>query len=86
MLNTRPHSRKWDPKDFVYTDGSQVKSNNTLGAGVFSPRTQHVTHIDIKSQKEVHTIDRVELAAITMALRKKKQRDTLKSSQVAHSA
>jgi hypothetical protein len=39
-----------------------------LGAGVVNPRTQNVTHIDIKSQKERHTINRAELAAITSAL------------------
>ena len=71
ILNTKPRNRKWDPKDFVYTDGSQVKGNNILGAGVFNPRTQHVTHTDIKSQKERHGINRAELAAITMALRMK---------------
>ena len=68
ILNTHPHNRKWNPKDFVYTDGSQVKGNNTLGAGVVNPRTGHVTHIAIKSQKERHTINRAELAAITTAL------------------
>ena len=69
ILNTEPHSRSWNPKDFFYTNGSQVKGNNTLGAGVVSPRTKHVTHIDIKSQKERHTINRADLAAITTALR-----------------
>ena len=49
ILYTKPHNRKWNPKDFVYTDGSQVKGNNTLGAGVVNPRTEHVTHIEIKS-------------------------------------
>jgi len=48
ILYTKPHNRKWNPKDFVYTDGSQVKVNKTLGAGVINPRTQSVTHIDIK--------------------------------------
>jgi hypothetical protein len=69
ILNTKPHNRKWNPKDFVYTDGSQVKGNNTLGAGVVNPRTGHVTHVEIKSQNEKHTINRAELAAITTALR-----------------
>jgi hypothetical protein len=51
ILNTKLHKRKCNPKDFVYTDGSQVKGNNTLGAGVVNPRTTHVTHIEIKSPK-----------------------------------
>ena len=38
ILNTKPHSKKWNPKDFIYTEGSQVKGNNTLGAGVVNPR------------------------------------------------
>jgi hypothetical protein len=69
ILNTIPHNRKWNPKDFVYTDGSQIKGNNTLGAGVVNPRTEQVTYIEIKFQNERHTINRAELAAITTALR-----------------
>jgi ribonuclease HI len=69
ILHTKPHTRKWNPIDFVYTDGSQVKGNNTLGAGVVNPKTEHIIHIEIKSQKERHTINRAELAAITTALR-----------------
>jgi ribonuclease HI len=69
ILHTKPHNRKWNPKNFVYTDGSQVKGNNTLGAGVVNPRKEHITKVEIKSQKERHTIDRAELAAITTALR-----------------
>jgi hypothetical protein len=38
ILYTKPHNRKWNPKDFVYAYGSQVKDNNTLGAGVINPR------------------------------------------------
>jgi ribonuclease HI len=68
-LNTKPHNRKCNPKDFVYTDGSQVKGNNTLRAGVVNPRIEQATHIEIKSQNERRTINRAELAAITTALR-----------------
>ncbi len=67
ILHTKPHNRKWDPKSFLYTDGSQVKGKDILGAGVVNPRTQTITHIDIKSQQERHTINRAELAAITVA-------------------
>jgi len=79
ILNTKPHNRKWNPKDFVYTNGSQAKSNNTLGAGVVNPRTQQATHIDIKSPKERHTINIAELAAITTALRMENTKGHLKT-------
>jgi hypothetical protein len=67
--HTTPHVRKWDPKSFVYTDGSHVKGNPVLGAGVVNPITNTNTHIQIKSQPERHTINKAELAAITVALR-----------------
>jgi hypothetical protein len=76
ILQTKLHNRKWNPKDFVYTDGSQVKGNSTLGAGVTNPNTLITTHIDIKSQPERHTINRAELAAIAVALRNKIQKIT----------
>ena len=78
ILYTKPHNRKWNPKEFVYTDGPQVKGNNALGAGMFNPRTQTITHIDIKSQKERHKINIAELAAITVALRQENAEDHLK--------
>jgi hypothetical protein len=68
ILQTNPHDRKWNPKDFVYTDGLQVKENPALSAGVTSPNTIITTDIDIKSQPEQHTIIRAELAAILVAL------------------
>jgi ribonuclease HI len=33
-----------------------------------NPRTQTITHVEIKSQAEIHTFNRAELAAIAMAL------------------
>jgi len=79
ILHTKAHNRKWNPKDFVYTDGSQVKGNNTLGAGVINPRTHTTTHIDIiQSQKERHTINRAKLTAITVALKQENAKDHLK--------
>jgi hypothetical protein len=86
ILYNKPHNRKWNPKDFVYKDGSQVQGNNTLGAEVVSPRTQTITHIEIKSQKERHTINRADLAAITVAANKKTQMATSKYSQTTQSA
>jgi hypothetical protein len=76
ILHTKPHNRKWNPRDFVYTDGSQAKGNPTLGGGVTNPNTLTTTHIDIKSQPEQHTTNRAELAAIAVALRKKTQKIT----------
>jgi ribonuclease HI len=69
ILYTKPHNRKWDSKEIAYTAGSQVKGNNTLGAGVVNPRTHTITHIGINSQTEKHMINRAELAAITVALK-----------------
>ena len=43
-----------------------------------NPRTQNVTHINIKSQKERYTINRAELAAITFALKMKNAERHLK--------
>ncbi len=43
-----------------------------------NPRTQNVTHIDIKSQKERHTINIVELAAIILALKRENAEGYLK--------
>ena len=50
ILQTKTHSRRWNPREFLYTDGSQVKGNPTLGAGVVNPNTNTITQIDIKSQ------------------------------------
>jgi hypothetical protein len=33
ILYTKPHNRKWNSKDFAYTDGPRVKGNNTLELG-----------------------------------------------------
>jgi ribonuclease HI len=77
ILYIEPHNRKWSPKDFVYTYGSQAKGNNTLGATVVDPRTQTIIHIDIKSPKR-HTINKAELAAIAVALRQKNTKGHLK--------
>jgi ribonuclease HI len=67
----------WDPKRFVYTDGSQKRGNPTLGAAIVNPVTGITYHIEIKSQEERHTINRAELAAITLALDLHKEESTL---------
>jgi ribonuclease HI len=64
----RPYHAAWNPKDFIYTDGSLITCNPTLGASIVNPKTHTTTHIEIKSQPERQTINRAELAAITMAL------------------
>jgi hypothetical protein len=53
----------------VHKDGSQVKGDATLGAGVLNPRKNNITHFEIKWQLERHSIHRAEIADITMALR-----------------
>jgi ribonuclease HI len=58
----------WNPKEYIYTDGSLVTVNPILEASKVNPRTQTTTHIEIKSQLERHTINRAELAAIALAL------------------
>ena len=40
-----------------------------------NPRINSITHIDIKSQPERHTINRVELAAIAVALKQENIKD-----------
>ena len=70
----RPYHAAWNPKEYIYTDGSLVIGNPTLGASIVNPRTQTTTHFEIKSQPERHTINRAELAAITLALEAIKNR------------
>jgi ribonuclease HI len=48
-----------------------------MGASIVNPSTQTTTHIEIKSQPERHTINRAELAAITLALKANKHEQTL---------
>jgi hypothetical protein len=55
IIYTKARHIKWDPKDFLYIDGSEVKGNNTLKAGVVNPITHIITHIDIKiTTKKAH--------------------------------
>ncbi len=54
--------------DFIYTDGPLVTGNHALGASIVNLRKQTTKHIEIKSQPERHTINRTELAAVTIAL------------------
>lgn len=68
LLSIRKYYAAWDPSDFIYTDGSHITGNPVLGASVIYPRTHTITHIEIKSQEERHTINRAELAAVTIAL------------------
>ncbi len=73
----RPYYAEWDPKEYVYKDGSLVTGNPTLGASIVDPGAQTTTHIQIKSQPERHTINRAELEAITIALEANKNDHTL---------
>jgi ribonuclease HI len=49
-------------------NGSQKAGNPTQGASVMNPHAQTTSNIEIKSQSERHTINKAELAAITVAL------------------
>jgi len=64
----KPFQAAWNPDNFIYTDGSQKTVNPTLGASIINPLARTTTHIEIKSKPERHTINRAELAAITMIL------------------
>ena len=54
-----------------------VIGNPILGASIVNPRTNTITHIEIKSQPERHTINRVELMALTIALEANKHEHAL---------
>jgi ribonuclease HI len=75
--NIRPYLAAWNRKAYIYTGGSLVTGNPTLGASIVNPSTQNTTHIEIKSQPERHTINRAELVAITLALQANKHEHTL---------
>ena len=53
------------------------KGNPILGAVIFNPRTSITTHTDVKSQPERRTLNREDLAAITVALRQENVEDHL---------
>ena len=66
-----PHpvfTRRWDPLDFTYTDGSKKDGCTTLGAAVFHARSSTSYYIDATGEAETNTINRAELVAIHAAL------------------
>ena len=70
-LHIRPHFPLWNKAEFVYTDGSVITGQPTIGAGVVFPGVQEdrVIRIAVISDTERHTINRAELVAIIVALR-----------------
>ena len=46
----------WKPSGFIYTDGSQITVNQTLGASIVNPITRTTTHIDVKLQPDYNHI------------------------------
>lgn len=62
------HKPRWDPNAFIYTDGSLVIGNPTLGGAIIDPIQSTTTCIKVYSQDERHTISRGELAAIARAI------------------
>ena len=62
------HPTRWDPKDFIYTDGSLVTGTEALGAGISYPRSGLTVSIKVEATPERHTINRAELAALAQVL------------------
>ena len=61
-----PHpvfTRRWDPLDFTYTDGSKKDGCTTLGAAVFHARSSTSYYIDATGEAETNTINRAELVS-----------------------
>ena len=73
----RPYIAAWNPKAYIYTSGSLVTGNPTLGASIVNPISKTTTQIEGKSQPKRHTINRAELAAITLALKTNQYDHTL---------
>ena len=72
-LTIRDFVPAWDYRSFVYTDGSKVTGKPTLGAAAVFPgdTEDEVIRIKVESEPERHTINRDELAAIAVSLKKK---------------
>jgi ribonuclease HI len=66
-----------EPNRFHLHGRILITSNPTLGAFIVNPRNHTTTHIEIKSQPERHTINRAELAAITITLEANRHDHTL---------
>ena len=65
-----PWIPKYQPEQWVYTDGSDIKGQPRLGAAVVHVPTCTNLYIDAKGGEETHTIMQVELVAIYTALDK----------------
>ena len=61
----------------MYTDGSVITGKPTIGAGVVFPG-EFTVKIAVRSDTERHTINRAELVAIMVALRKARDRPALR--------
>ena len=56
------------PEEWVYTDGSDIKWHQRLGAAVVHIPTRTIIYIDAAGCDETRTIMRAELVAIHIAL------------------
>ena len=63
-----PFARKLNPEDYIYTDGSLITGNPTVGAAITYPKENLTIRMKIESDPVRHTINRAELAAIAHAL------------------
>ena len=63
-----PWAPKFQPEDWVYTDGSDITGQPRLGAAVVHIPTNTTIYIDATGTKETRTIMRAELVAIHTAL------------------
>ena len=71
------HIRKYDPDEYIYTDGSKTKSA-VLGAAVYYPIDNTTLTIQVLADPIRNTINRAELAAIAEAVNQAKNIQHLK--------
>ena len=63
-----PWTPRFLPKEWVYTDGSDIKGHPRLGAAIKHSPTRTTIYIDTAGSEEIRTIMRAELVAIHTAL------------------
>ena len=68
---------RYDPKQYLYTDGSKLLNSSILGAAVYYPQTDHTCHIRVWGDPIRNTINRAELAAIATAIQQNMDKNHL---------
>ena len=69
-MDIRPFVPKYDPKAYIYTDGSLITWQPVLGAAITYPMKNLTIKIKVLSDPIRHTINRADLAAIALTLMK----------------